>query len=66
MMKHGGGVKDREDKSSCTEILIAEDFVKINHSEPLRLVEESTRRETKLNRFLRLFIRQDRCFTVSE
>jgi hypothetical protein len=36
-MKHGSGIKDREDKSSGIEVLITESFDKINPTEPLRL-----------------------------
>ncbi len=37
-MKHGIRIKDREDKSSGTGILITEVFVKIYPTEPLQLV----------------------------
>ncbi len=43
-MKHGNGIKTREDKSSGIEILITEAFVKINPFEPLRLSKEQSRR----------------------
>jgi hypothetical protein len=33
-MKHTSGIKDREDKSRGIEILISEDFSKINPTEP--------------------------------
>ena len=33
-MKHGNGIKDREDKSNGIEILIVETFVKINPLNP--------------------------------
>ncbi len=36
-MKYGSGIKNQEDKSSGTEILIPEGFAKINPTEPLRL-----------------------------
>jgi hypothetical protein len=39
-MKHGSGIKDRDDKSSGIEILMAEGFAKINPTDPLRLVEQ--------------------------
>ncbi len=39
-MKRGSGIKDREDKSSGMQILISEDFAKINPTEPLRLVKQ--------------------------
>jgi hypothetical protein len=35
-MKHGNGIKVREDKSRGIEILMVEVFVKINPTEPLR------------------------------
>jgi hypothetical protein len=44
-MKHGSGIKGREDKSSGIEILIAEAFVKINPTEPLRLAKQTTQRK---------------------
>jgi hypothetical protein len=43
-MKRGSGIQDREDKSSGIEILIAEAFVKINPTEPLRLAKQAARR----------------------
>ena len=43
-MKHGSDIKGREDKSRGIEILIAEVFVKINPTEPLRLAKEVARR----------------------
>ena len=43
-MKHGSGIKDREDKSSGIEILIAEAFAKIRPTEPLRLGKQAVRR----------------------
>jgi hypothetical protein len=42
-IKHGSGIKGREDKSSGIEILIAEAFAKINPTEPLRLAEQAAR-----------------------
>jgi hypothetical protein len=50
-MKHGSGIKDREDKSSGIEILITEAFVKINPTEPLRLGKQAGRRirKTRVN-----------------
>jgi hypothetical protein len=38
-MKHGNGIKDREDKLSGIQMLIAEVFAKVNPTEPLRLVK---------------------------
>jgi hypothetical protein len=49
-MKHGSGVKGREDKSSGIEILQVEALAKINPTEPLRLAEQEARK--KRNRFL--------------
>ena len=34
-MKHGNGMKGRDDKSSGIEILMVEDFAKINPTDPL-------------------------------
>ena len=39
-MKHGGGVKGRDDKSSGIEILMADAFAKINPTDPLLLAEQ--------------------------
>jgi hypothetical protein len=36
-MKHGNGIKDRDTKSNGIEILMTEDFVKINPTDPLVL-----------------------------
>ena len=36
-MKHGRGIKDRDDTSMGMEILVAEAFAKINPTEPLIL-----------------------------
>jgi hypothetical protein len=36
-MKHGNGIKGRDDKSSGIEILLAEAFAKINPTDPLIL-----------------------------
>jgi hypothetical protein len=44
-MKHGSGIKDRQDKSIGIEILIVEPFAKINPTESLRLAKEETRRK---------------------
>ena len=35
-MKHGNDIKDRDDRSSGTEILIPDAFVKVNPTDPLR------------------------------
>ncbi len=47
-MKHGSGIKDREDKSSGIEILIAEAFAKIKVTEPLRLAKQALRRKRNI------------------
>ncbi len=36
-MKHGNGIKDRDDKSSGIRILMSETFAKINPTDPLIL-----------------------------
>jgi hypothetical protein len=36
-MKHGSGIKDRDDRSSGVEILMTDVFAKINPTDPLRL-----------------------------
>ena len=43
-MKLGSGIKDRDDKSSGIEILMAEAFTKINPTDPLILTKQATRR----------------------
>jgi hypothetical protein len=43
-MKHGSGIKDRDDRSSGIEIRIAEALAKINPTDPLILVKETARR----------------------
>jgi hypothetical protein len=53
-MKRGNGIKDRNDKSSGIEILMAEVFAKINPTEPLMLAKQAARK-TKLTRFLQYF-----------
>ncbi len=40
-MKRGSGIQVREDRSSGIEILISEDFAKINPTEPLRLSKQA-------------------------
>jgi hypothetical protein len=40
-MKHGSGIKGREDKSNGIEILIGDTFVKINPTDPLRLAKQT-------------------------
>ena len=44
-MKHGSGIKDRDDRSSGIEIRIAEALVKINPTDPLILVKQAVRRQ---------------------
>ena len=35
-MKHGNGIKVRDDRSRGIEILMTDDFTKVNPTEPLR------------------------------
>ncbi len=49
-MKHGIVIKDQYDRSSGIEILMTDVFVKIQPSDPLRLVKQAAQRK---------------CFTVS-
>jgi hypothetical protein len=51
-MKHGSGIKDRDDKSSGIEILMPDAFAKINPTDPLRLAKQVCAKETKLIIFL--------------
>ena len=44
-MKHGSGMKDRDERSRRIEILITDTFVMIKPTEPVRLVKQSTRRK---------------------
>ena len=44
-MKHGNGIKDRDDRSSGIEILMTDTFAKINPTDPLRLVKQVARRK---------------------
>jgi hypothetical protein len=44
-MKHGNGIKDRDDKSSGIEILMVESFAKINPTDPLILAYQAARRK---------------------
>ena len=39
-MKHGSGIKGRDDRSSGIEIPMSDVFVKINPTYPLRLVKQ--------------------------
>jgi hypothetical protein len=49
-MKHGRGIKGRDDKSSGIEILMAEAFAKINPTDPLILAKQAARRKRNWNR----------------
>jgi hypothetical protein len=40
-MKHGSGIKDRDDRSSGIEIRIVESLVKINPTDPLILGKQT-------------------------
>jgi hypothetical protein len=44
-IKHGSGIKDRDDRSSGIEILMVDTFVKINPTDPLRLAKQAARRK---------------------
>jgi hypothetical protein len=44
-MKHGNGIKDRDDKSNGIEILMSETFAKINPTDPLILGKQAVRRK---------------------
>jgi hypothetical protein len=44
-MKHGNGIKDRDDRSSGIEILMSDTFAKINPPDPLRLGKQVARRK---------------------
>ena len=51
-MKHGSGIKDRDDRSYGIEILMSDAFAKINPTDPLRLAKQAARSpEPKLIRF---------------
>ena len=39
-MKHGSGIKDRDDNSIGIEILMTDSFDKINPTDPLRLTKQ--------------------------
>ncbi len=43
-MKHGSGIKDRDDKSSGIEIHMTDDLPKINPTDPLILAKQAERR----------------------
>jgi hypothetical protein len=43
-MKHGNGIKGRDDKSNGIEILMTEAFAKINPTDPLMLAKQTARR----------------------
>ena len=43
-MKHGSGIKDRDDKSSGIEIRMAEALATINPTDPLILAKQAVRR----------------------
>ena len=52
-MKRGSGIKDRDNKSSGMEILMAETFAKINPTDPLRLVKEAAREGNEIDQIPR-------------
>ncbi len=43
-MKHGNGIKGRDDKSNGIEIRMADALAKINPTDPLILVKQAVRR----------------------
>jgi hypothetical protein len=43
-MKHGSGIKDRDDKSSGIEIRMTDALAKINPTDPLILAKQAARR----------------------
>ncbi len=43
-MKHGSGIKDRDDRSNGIEIRLAEALAKINPTDPLILAKQAVRR----------------------
>ena len=49
-MKLGSGMRDRDDKSTGIEILMADPFTKIKPTEPLRLAKQITRRNQNLKK----------------
>jgi hypothetical protein len=46
-VKHGGGIKGLDDKSSGMEILMVEAFAKIKPTDPLILTRHAARRKRK-------------------
>jgi hypothetical protein len=55
-MKHGNGIKDRDDRSNGIEILMADAFAKINPTDPWRLAKQVSAKKTKLIRLIPLVI----------
>jgi hypothetical protein len=43
-MKHGSGIRGRDDRSSGIEILMTDAFAKINPTDPFRLAKQAERR----------------------
>jgi hypothetical protein len=66
-MKHGSGVKDRDDKSSGIEIRMSDALPKINPTDPLTLSKQAARRNLNCSDSsgIMSLIRQSRGFTVS-
>ena len=62
-MKRDRGTNNRDERSRGIEIHIADAFVMIRPPAPFKLAKHSSN-ETKVIRFLRQFISQDRGFTV--
>ena len=44
-MKHGRGIKDRDDRSNGIEILMSDNFVKIKPTDPYRLGKQEAQRK---------------------
>ncbi len=65
-MKHGSGIKVRDDKSSGIEIRMTDALAKINPTDPLILPKESVRRNLNCSHSsgIRVII-QSRDFTVN-
>ncbi len=65
-MKHGSGIKDRDDRSSGIKIPIADVLVKINPTDPLILGKQAARRNLNCSDSsgIMSLIRQSRGFTA--
>jgi hypothetical protein len=63
-MKHGGGIKGLDDKSSGMEILMTESFAKIKPTDPLILTRHTVRRKRKCPDSSGMSLSESRGFTV--